>query len=73
MLSVGRFKTEDEAIAIANDTSYGLGAGVYSSTCLSYLNLSAIAHEGTVNIFMYMVQLMPINACAFHPLLRQAL
>lgn len=31
MLSVGRFKTEEEAIALANDTTYGLGAGLHSS------------------------------------------
>ena len=31
VLSVARFKTEEEAIALANDTSYGLGAGLHSS------------------------------------------
>lgn len=31
-MSVGRFSTEEEAIALANDTSYGLGAGLHSST-----------------------------------------
>ena len=31
VLSVGRFKTEEEAIALANDTTYGLGAGLHSS------------------------------------------
>jgi aldehyde dehydrogenase (NAD+) len=34
VLSVGKFKTEEEAIALANDTSYGLGAGVHSSMYL---------------------------------------
>jgi aldehyde dehydrogenase (NAD+) len=29
---VGKFKTEDEAVALANDTTYGLGAGLHSST-----------------------------------------
>ncbi|KAG6837554.1 hypothetical protein H0H93_007735 [Arthromyces matolae] len=31
VLAVGRFKTEEEAIALANDTTYGLGAGLHSS------------------------------------------
>lgn len=31
MLAVGIFKTEEEAIKLANDTSYGLGAGLHSS------------------------------------------
>ena len=32
MLAVAKFKTEEEAIELANDTSYGLGAGLHSST-----------------------------------------
>ena len=34
MLSVAKFKTEEEAIELANDTTYGLGAGLHSSTYL---------------------------------------
>ena len=30
VLAVTKFKTEEEALAIANDTLYGLGAGVWS-------------------------------------------
>jgi aldehyde dehydrogenase len=30
VLAVTKFKTEDEALSIANDTLYGLGAGVWS-------------------------------------------
>ena len=33
VLSVGKFSTEEEAIKLANDTSYGLAAGMHSSTC----------------------------------------
>ena len=39
VLSVLRFSTFDEAVALANDTSYGLSAGVWSpdiSTCLDF-------------------------------------
>lgn len=31
VLAVGRFRTEEEVIELANDTSYGLGAGLHSS------------------------------------------
>lgn len=31
VLAVGRFSTEEEVIELANDTSYGLGAGLHSS------------------------------------------
>ena len=31
VLAVGKFDTEEEAIRLANDTSYGLGAGIQSS------------------------------------------
>lgn len=33
VLVVGVFKTEEEGIALANNTTYGLGAGLHSSTC----------------------------------------
>ena len=35
---MGKFKTEDEAVALANDTTYGLGAGLHSSTLARFLN-----------------------------------
>jgi len=39
VLSVLTFRTENEAIALANDASYGLSAGIWSEnvhTCLSF-------------------------------------
>ena len=32
VLSVGKFYTEQEAIDLANDTTYGLAAGLHSSS-----------------------------------------
>lgn len=37
VLSVGIFKTEEEAVALANDTTYGLGAGLHSSKLARFL------------------------------------
>ncbi|PIL36709.1 hypothetical protein GSI_00398 [Ganoderma sinense ZZ0214-1] len=34
VLAVAKFTTEEEAIRLANDTSYGLGAGLHSSACI---------------------------------------
>jgi aldehyde dehydrogenase (NAD+) len=41
VLSVARFKTEEEAIELANDTTYGLGAGLHSSTMSFFLEWSS--------------------------------
>ena len=36
VLSVGKFHTEQEAIDLANDTTYGLAAGLHSSSYLYF-------------------------------------
>jgi aldehyde dehydrogenase (NAD+) len=36
VLSVGKFHTEQEAIDLANDTTYGLAAGLHSSSHLCF-------------------------------------
>lgn len=36
VLSVAKFSTEEEAIALANDTTYGLAAAVHSSEYRSF-------------------------------------
>ena len=41
VLAVGRFTTEEEAIELANDTSYGLGAGLHSSGSRACFNVRA--------------------------------
>jgi len=38
VLAIGKFSTEEDAITLANDTSYGLGAGLHSSEISAPLN-----------------------------------
>lgn len=43
VLCVSKFETEEEVIALANDTTYGLGAGLHSSEFVSsYMRLLAV-------------------------------
>lgn len=44
VLSVGKFHTEQEAIDLANDTNYGLAAGLHSSISL-YFRPPPVAHN----------------------------
>ena len=37
VLAVTTFKDEAEALAIANDTIYGLGSGVWSEMLINYI------------------------------------
>ncbi|KIM21368.1 hypothetical protein M408DRAFT_333502 [Serendipita vermifera MAFF 305830] len=53
VLSVGRFETEAEAIALANDSKYGLGAAVYSSDGGQCIRVSSSIAAGTVWINQY--------------------
>ncbi|KAI0347037.1 aldehyde dehydrogenase [Trametopsis cervina] len=53
VLSVGRFKTEEEAIKLANDTTYGLGAGLHSNDANQCIRVSDALEAGTVWINMY--------------------
>jgi aldehyde dehydrogenase (NAD+) len=49
-LGIRTFKTEEEAIELANDTSYGLSACVYTSDIARALRVSAQIESGTVAI-----------------------
>jgi aldehyde dehydrogenase (NAD+) len=49
-LSIRTFRTEDGAIELANDTSYGLSACVYTSDIARALRVSALIEAGTVAI-----------------------
>lgn len=50
VLSVIPFEDEDEAVRIANDTTYGLGAGVYTANIARALRLAKAIRAGTVGI-----------------------
>jgi aldehyde dehydrogenase (NAD+) len=50
VISVKTFKTEDEAIALANDTEYGLGSAVYTSDIARAMRVAGRIEAGTVGI-----------------------
>lgn len=53
VLSVLRFKDEEEAVAIANDVRFGLGAGVWTSDIGRAIRMSERIQAGTVWINTY--------------------
>ncbi len=53
VLSVIPFDTDDEAVAIANDTLYGLAAGVWTSSINRALRMSEQLEAGTVWVNTY--------------------
>ncbi|KAI5124867.1 hypothetical protein M0805_007299 [Coniferiporia weirii] len=53
VLVVGKFSTEEEAIALANDTSYGLGAGLHSNDANQCMRVSSALEAGTVWVNQY--------------------
>jgi aldehyde dehydrogenase (NAD+) len=55
VLSVIPFADEDEAIRIANDSPYGLGAGVYTSDIKRAFRVARAIRTGTVGINEYAV------------------
>ena len=50
VLAVTAFNTEDEAVALANDTSYGLAASVATSNLSRAHRLAERIHAGTVTV-----------------------
>ncbi|MGX8013642.1 aldehyde dehydrogenase [Mesorhizobium sp. ORM8.1] len=55
ILSIIRFKTEDEAVEIANDTLYGLAAGIWTQDLARAINLPSRLRAGTVWVNAYRV------------------
>lgn len=50
LVSIYRFSTDDEAVALANDTRYGLNASVWSRSAARGREVAARLHSGTVNV-----------------------
>ena len=55
VLSVVRFKTEEEAIALANDTKHGLAAGIFTRDSARSLRVSSAVKAGIVWVNTYRV------------------
>ncbi|GBE79170.1 NAD-aldehyde dehydrogenase [Sparassis latifolia] len=53
VLSVAKFSTEEEAIKLANDTTYGLGAGLHSNDANQCMRVSSELEAGTVWVNQY--------------------
>jgi aldehyde dehydrogenase (NAD+) len=53
VLSAIKFKDEDEAVRIANDTPYGLAAGVWTQSIRRALSMSELLQAGTVWVNTY--------------------
>ncbi|MEM9911205.1 MAG: aldehyde dehydrogenase [Pseudomonadota bacterium] len=55
VLCVQRFKTEEDAIALANDTEHGLAAGIFTRDSARSLRMSAAIRAGIVWVNTYRV------------------
>ena len=53
MLGIICFHDEDEAVAIANGTNYGLAAGIWTGSIRRAVNVSALVRAGTVWVNTY--------------------
>ncbi|KAI0939081.1 hypothetical protein AcW1_004214, partial [Taiwanofungus camphoratus] len=53
VLTVTKFNTEDEAIKLANNTTYGLGAGLHSNDANQCMRVSNELEAGTVWVNQY--------------------
>jgi len=56
VLAVVPFQTEEEAIRLANDTEYGLGAGVYTSDVSRAMRMAKAVRAGTVGINGFQIE-----------------
>ncbi|KAJ7507709.1 aldehyde dehydrogenase domain-containing protein [Mycena galericulata] len=61
VLSVGRFTTEEEAIKLANDTDYGLGAGLHSNDANQCMRVASALEAGTINQYNLLSNNVPFG------------
>ncbi|KAJ6539257.1 NAD-aldehyde dehydrogenase [Mycena capillaripes] len=61
VLSIGRFKTEEEAITLANDTTYGLGAGLHSNDANQCMRVASALDAGTINQYNLLSNNVPFG------------
>ncbi|KAJ7499008.1 aldehyde dehydrogenase domain-containing protein [Mycena latifolia] len=61
VLAVGKFKTEEEAIMLANDTSYGLGAGLHSNDANQCMRVASALDAGTINQYNLLANNVPFG------------
>ena len=55
VMQIMKFKTEEEVIERANDTEYGLGAGIFTSNLDRALMVSQVIKAGNVYVNCYNV------------------
>lgn len=53
VVCVGKFKTEEEALELANDTTYGLASGIFSNDANQVQRVARAVNSGTVWINRY--------------------
>ena len=53
MLSIIRFKSDEQAVEIANDIAFGLAAGVWTTSIKRALSISKALRAGTVWVNTY--------------------
>jgi aldehyde dehydrogenase (NAD+) len=53
VLSIIRFKTDEEAVAIANDIAFGLAAGIWTQSIKRAIKISNAVRAGTVWVNTY--------------------
>lgn len=53
VVTISKFKTEEEVIALANDTSYGLAAGIHTADNQRAIRVTNALKAGTAWVNMY--------------------
>ncbi|KAJ7851369.1 NAD-aldehyde dehydrogenase [Mycena leptocephala] len=61
VLSVGRFKTEEDAVQLANSTMYGLGAGLHSNDANQCMRVASALDAGTINQYNLLSNNVPFG------------